>query len=150
MGEKEEQVLFPILRAGGHPMARQPISMMRHEHEDHGRTLDKLDELTQGITPPPGACNTWRALYTGLAQLKSDLMEHIHLENNLLFPTFEAAPASSCGTAGGCGCACLGLGGDAPGAAAGPAPAGQRHGAGHRRDGSQPHRFARCRCAGSG
>ncbi len=103
--EKEEQVLFPMLRTGGHPMVVHPITMMRHEHLEHGQALETLDRLTNEMTPPQGACNTWRALYTGLAQLKSDLMEHIHLENNLLFPTFEGAPASSCGTAGGCGCA---------------------------------------------
>ncbi len=102
--EKEEQVLFPLLRSGGHPMVRHPISMMRHEHVDHGHTLDKLDELTQGITLPPGACNTWRALYTGLAALKTDLMQHIHLENNVLFPAFEQEAASGCGCGGGtCG-----------------------------------------------
>jgi len=102
--EKEEQVLFPIMRSGGHPMVRQPISMMRHEHTDHGQALETLDNLTHDMTPPPGACNTWRALYTGLAQLKHDLMEHIHLENNVLFPLFEGAGPQACGTEGGCGC----------------------------------------------
>lgn len=104
--EKEEQILFPILRQGGHPMVVHPIGMMRHEHLEHGQALERLDQLTREMTPPEGACNTWRALYTGLAQLKSDLMEHIHLENNVLFPVFEGpAPAASCATAGGCGCA---------------------------------------------
>ena len=52
-----------------------------------------------------GACNTWRALYTGLAQLREDLINHIHLENNILFPQFEqAAQPQGCG-GGGCGCA---------------------------------------------
>ncbi len=90
---KEEQVLFPLLRSGGHPMARQPINMMRHEHVDHGQALERLDALTDHQVPPPGACNTWRALYVGLAQLKDDLMTHIHLENNVLFPRFEGAAA---------------------------------------------------------
>ncbi|MFD0668032.1 iron-sulfur cluster repair protein YtfE [Ramlibacter sp. MAHUQ-53] len=107
--EKEEQVLFPVLRRGGHPMAAHPITMMRHEHLEHGQALETLDRLTQEMTPPPGACNTWRALYTGLAQLKSDLMEHIHLENNCLFPAFEGqSPGESqggCGSGGACGCA---------------------------------------------
>jgi regulator of cell morphogenesis and NO signaling len=35
---------------------------------------------------PPGACNTWRALWNGLEALERDLREHIHLENNILFP----------------------------------------------------------------
>jgi regulator of cell morphogenesis and NO signaling len=82
--EKEEQILFPMLRASN-PMAAAPISVMRFEHDQHGEALAALEALTNNITPPPGACNTWRALYAGMAQLRSDLMEHIHLENNVLF-----------------------------------------------------------------
>ena len=100
---KEEAVLFPMLRAGGNSFVPQPIAMMRHEHNDHGKALEHLARLTNDITPPMGACNTWRALYTGLAQLNEDLINHIHLENNLLFPQFEAsAPQAGCGS--GCGC----------------------------------------------
>jgi len=44
-----------------------------------------LFELTQQITPPANACNTWRALYSGLDEFVRDLMQHIHLENNVLF-----------------------------------------------------------------
>ena len=102
---KEEAVLFPMLRAGGNSFVSQPIAMMRHEHNDHGEALEHLARLTNDITPPMGACNTWRALYTGLAQLREDLINHIHLENNILFPQFEqAAQPQDCG-GGGCGCA---------------------------------------------
>lgn len=102
---KEEAVLFPMLRAGGNSFVSQPIAMMRHEHNDHGEALEHLARLTNDITPPMGACNTWRALYTGLAQLREDLINHIHLENNILFPQFEqAAQPQGCG-GGGCGCA---------------------------------------------
>ena len=102
---KEEAVLFPMLRAGGNSFMSQPIAMMRHEHNDHGEALEHLARLTNDITPPMGACNTWRALYTGLAQLREDLINHIHLENNILFPQFEqAAQPQGCG-GGGCGCA---------------------------------------------
>ena len=102
---KEEAVLFPMLRAGGNSFVSQPIAMMRHEHNDHGEALEHLAQLTNDITPPMGACNTWRALYTGLAQLREDLINHIHLENNILFPQFEqAAQPQGCG-GGGCGCA---------------------------------------------
>ena len=57
--------------------------------------------------PPQGACNTWRALYAGIAQLGDDLINHIHLENNVLFPRFEPQPMvqAGCGSGGGCGCA---------------------------------------------
>lgn len=103
--EKEESVLFPLLERGGHPMVRHPIAMMRHEHVDHGAALEELDRLTHDMQPPQDACTTWRALYRGLAQLKDDLIAHIHLENNVLFPQFEEAAAGGCGSgAGNCGC----------------------------------------------
>ncbi len=88
--EKEEQILFPIFVAGGHPFVSAPIEMMRSEHVEHGRSLDALLALTNGASPPQDACNTWRALYAGVAQLNEDLINHIHLENNVLFPHFEA------------------------------------------------------------
>ncbi|TCZ55988.1 iron-sulfur cluster repair protein YtfE [Roseicella aquatilis] len=88
--QKEEQVLFPLMRQGGHPMIGHPISMMRHEHDSHGAQLRTLEALTTGGVPPAGACNTWRALYAGTRKLADDLMEHIHMENNVLFPRFGA------------------------------------------------------------
>ena len=102
---KEEQVLFPMLKSGGNPMVVHPIGMMRAEHVDHGEALDQLNALTNDATPPLGACNTWRALYAGIAQLGDDLIHHIHLENNVLFPQFEASVAQkeTCGSSG-CGC----------------------------------------------
>ena len=102
--EKEEQILFPMLKAGGNPFVKQPISMMRAEHVDHGANLDKVLALTNDATPPQGACNTWRALYAGIAQLNEDLINHMHLENNVLFPQFEVSkPVQGCGSSG---CAC--------------------------------------------
>lgn len=86
---KEEQILFPMLRSGGHPMICGPIGVMRHEHTEHGANLERLAALTQQHTAPAGACTTWRALYAGTERLVEDLMQHIHLENNLLFPQFE-------------------------------------------------------------
>ena len=98
---KEEQVLFPMLKAGGNAFVVQPIAMMRDEHTDHGEALERLAALTNDITPPEGACNTWRALYAGIAQLREDLIQHIHLENNVLFPQFETPqPAQGCGCSG--------------------------------------------------
>jgi regulator of cell morphogenesis and NO signaling len=86
---KEEQVLFPMMLRGGHPMITHPIGAMRHEHEETGELLHRVGHLTDGGTPPEGACNTWRALYAGTRKFTDDLMEHIHLENNVLFPRFE-------------------------------------------------------------
>ena len=105
---KEETILFPMLKSGDNAFVGQPIGMMRAEHISHGEALERINALTNDATPPPGACNTWRALYTGIAQFNEDLMNHIHLENNVLFPAFETAPApakSGCGGGGnGCGC----------------------------------------------
>ena len=88
--QKEEQILFPLMRRGGHPMIGHPIGAMRAEHDDHAGHLRALEALTDGGVPPAGACNTWRALYAGTRKLADDLMEHIHLENNVLFPRFGA------------------------------------------------------------
>ena len=88
--QKEEQILFPMVKQGAGSMILGPVSVMRHEHDDHGAALRKLEQLTHGIQPPSGACNTWRALYLGLQRLRDDLMQHIHLENNLLFEKIEA------------------------------------------------------------
>lgn len=82
---KEEQVLFPMLQQGYGPQAAPPIQVMRFEHDQHGESLEKLAALTNNITPPADACNTWRALYRGLLEFRDDLMQHIHLENNVLF-----------------------------------------------------------------
>ena len=59
---------------------------MLREHDDAGDALQRLRELTDDYTVPDGACNTWRALWAGLAALETDLHQHIHLENNILFP----------------------------------------------------------------
>ena len=83
---KEEQILFPMLQRGIQvPQTHGPIAVMRYEHDQHGAALAQLAALTNDITPPANACNTWRALYRGLEELRDDLMEHIHLENNILF-----------------------------------------------------------------
>ncbi|MFC5695515.1 iron-sulfur cluster repair protein YtfE [Pseudomonas sp. GCM10022186] len=84
--QKEEQVLFPMIERGAGPMTGGPVSVMRFEHDQHGEALARIVELTHDMQPPADACNTWRALYRGLDELRVDLMQHIHLENNLLFP----------------------------------------------------------------
>ena len=85
---KEEDVLFPLMRRGGHPMIAQPIAVMLAEHDDHGAHLRTLERLTDDFTAPAEACPTWRALYIGVKKLADDLVEHIHTENNVLFPRF--------------------------------------------------------------
>lgn len=86
--QKEETILFPMMLAGGNTSIAFPISVMRAEHIGHGEQLVRLESLAHGFEPPPEACATWRALYTGLHKLVDDVREHIHLENNVLFPQF--------------------------------------------------------------
>ena len=83
---KEEQVLFPMIRQEQGSRAAGPVAAMEHEHESAGGALECLRELTNGYEVPEGACNTWRALWHGLADLEESLHQHIHLENNILFP----------------------------------------------------------------
>jgi len=83
---KEEQILFPMILTGNHGHVRMPIQVMLQEHDDHADALRRTRALTQDLVAPEEACTTWRALYLGLEQLERDLMDHIHLENNVLFP----------------------------------------------------------------
>ncbi len=83
---KEEQVLFPMIKRGHGAMTGGPVSVMEQEHESAGKALERLRELTEDYTVPEHACNTWRALWHGLAALEESLHQHIHLENNILFP----------------------------------------------------------------
>ncbi len=83
---KEEQILFPMIQQGQGAMAECPISVMRMEHNSAGAALARLRALTNDYRVPEGACNTWRALWHGLEELESSLHQHIHLENNILFP----------------------------------------------------------------
>lgn len=90
---KEEQVLFPLMLQGGSPMIRHPIARMRHEHDDTARLLADVEHAAHGLALPEGACGSWTALYTGLRKLSQDLVEHMHLENNVLFTRFDTAQA---------------------------------------------------------
>jgi len=83
---KEERILFPMIQAGQGATAGGPISVMEHEHDSAGAALRRLRELTGDYRVPEEACNTWRALWAGLEDLERALHEHIHLENNILFP----------------------------------------------------------------
>lgn len=92
---KEEQILFPAIRAlaAGQTVPLPldgPITCMMHEHEEAGEALRQLRELTHDFQTPADACNTYRALFAGLADLEADLHRHIHLENSVLFPAARA------------------------------------------------------------
>jgi regulator of cell morphogenesis and NO signaling len=89
--EKEETILFPaLLRHTGTELSR-PVYVLESEHEHHRSDLQRIRALTNDLTVPDEACTTWRALYGNLQQLEQELMEHIHLENNILFRRALAA-----------------------------------------------------------
>lgn len=92
--KREEVVLFPMMLAGGGPMITAAIATMRVEHDDHGASLSAIDRLTHDRTAPNDACATWRALCTGLTKFHNDLVMHVHLENNVLFPRFTNTKAA--------------------------------------------------------
>ncbi len=83
---KEEQILFPMIKQGMGAQANGPISVMESEHDDAGELLEVIKHTTNNVTPPPEACTTWKAMYNGINELIDDLMNHISLENNVLFP----------------------------------------------------------------
>lgn len=92
---KEEQILFPMVRqidaAEEAPefhcgSLANPIRVMEAEHREAGDALATMRTLTSDYTPPPDACNTFRALLDGLKQLEADMHQHVHKENNILFP----------------------------------------------------------------
>jgi regulator of cell morphogenesis and NO signaling len=86
---KEEQILFPMITRGMVAMASGPVSVMRHEHDDHGSALEELERITQGLTLPEGACGSWQRLYQGLSTFRDDLRAHIQTENDLLFSRID-------------------------------------------------------------
>ncbi len=96
---KEEMMLFPyierldIAKRKELPIpfapfgtVNNPIRMMCTEHDEAGNILKRLRSLTADYTVPDDACPSFRALYFGLNDLELDLHQHIHLENNVLFP----------------------------------------------------------------
>ena len=96
---KEEKVLFPFIKAlvrakqngnaeelEGRFSLEAPIQMMESDHDAAGEILTQLSEVTNAYTAPAGACNSFRFLYQKLKELDEDLHQHIHLENNILFP----------------------------------------------------------------
>lgn len=105
--EKEEHMIFPVIaeldQRCGNPgtqagvatqSVRQPVAHMMREHAQATRKLDELRTLTGGLTTPANACATQRALYAGLRKFEKGFREHVHLENDILFPrSMEAESA---------------------------------------------------------
>lgn len=91
---KEELVLFPAIRKLFNPSMQsttqlldthEPIHALEDEHERAGDLIKSIRSLTQHYTPPPTACPTYRLTYARLQEFDQDLMQHIHIENNVLF-----------------------------------------------------------------
>ena len=93
---KEERVLFPYIKdleskevstpAPPFGTVQNPIRMMRAEHETVGELLEKMRGVTSDYSLPDGVCPSFTALFHRLAALEADLHQHIHVENNILFP----------------------------------------------------------------
>jgi len=96
---KEENILFPYVERMEESVMQHepvlpppfgtianPVRMMEHEHDNAGIALKSIRESSNGYNPPADACTSFRALYTALASFEKDLHQHIHLENNVLFP----------------------------------------------------------------
>ncbi|MBN8820433.1 MULTISPECIES: iron-sulfur cluster repair di-iron protein [unclassified Spirosoma] len=97
---KEERILFPAIRQvtqlqkTEHPALfsfpfgsiANPIRMMEVEHVDAGDTLESIRSLTNNFTVPADGCYSFQLLYQQLEAFETDLHQHVHLENNILFP----------------------------------------------------------------
>ncbi len=84
--DEEERILFPLIRDGDCASADGNVADLEHDHEAAGVALRNIRALTKNYEAPDYACKTWRALWFGLGELEIALHEHIHLENNILFP----------------------------------------------------------------
>lgn len=96
---REEQVLFPYIARMEEAVTNQreipppffgtvqnPVRMMATEHDTAGDMLRELRQISGNYTPPADACISYQTLYQALAEFEADLHQHIHLENNVLFP----------------------------------------------------------------
>ncbi len=96
---KEEQTLFPYISRMEESVTRRtpfsrpafgtiqnPVRMMVLEHDNAGAALHEIRNLSSNYQLPTDACNSYRALYDGLKSFESDMHQHVHLENNILFP----------------------------------------------------------------
>ena len=96
---KEEMILFPYIErmeesnTEGTPVlpapfgtVQNPVAAMTHEHDSAGNLLRAIRNLTDNYQPPTNACTSFRTLYSALHEFERDLHQHIHLENNVLFP----------------------------------------------------------------
>ena len=97
--QKEEQILFPYIDALERSTAgngsleppffqtiKNPIHAMMKEHDSAGDLVKQIRKASGDYTPPTDACTSYKALYQDLHEFEADLHQHVHLENNILFP----------------------------------------------------------------
>lgn len=93
--KKEELMLFPHIKklvknpsdtSSPFGSIENPIAKMMAEHETEGERYERINEITNNLTPPDDACNTYKVCFSLLKEFENDLNKHIHLENNILFP----------------------------------------------------------------
>lgn len=90
--DDEDQNIFPLINAFfANPSAetsevlKPHLEELEEEHENAGKLLKELREITNGFEPPADACGTHRLVIQRLKELEGDTFDHIHLENNILF-----------------------------------------------------------------
>lgn len=86
---EEERDVFPRILGGGNGDTADRLAGLEHDHEEAGAALERIRELTGDYEVPAEACGTWRALWHGLEDLERTMHEHVHLENNVLFPRVQ-------------------------------------------------------------
>ncbi len=97
--QKEEQILFPYIDALEHSAngngsleppffqtVQNPIHAMMKEHDSAGDLVKQIRKASAEYTPPADGCTSYQALYQDLREFEADLHQHVHLENNILFP----------------------------------------------------------------
>lgn len=92
--KKEEQVLFPAIKrlesgngiGNSFSSVAEPIYVMERDHDIAGDIMKEIRRLTDDYSVPQNACNSVKMLYHKLKEFENDLFQHIHLENNILFP----------------------------------------------------------------
>lgn len=96
--KKEEEILFPRIQETekwvnegkeihiSHTYLLSPVKMMEQEHEHAGELLAEINKLTDNYQPPAEACTTYKLSFAALQAFELDLHQHVHLENNILFP----------------------------------------------------------------
>jgi len=82
-------------KAAGVAELKTVFAKLESEHDNAGAALERFKELTDGYTPPDWACNTFRAMYDALAKLERNMHQHVHKENNVLFPRALAIDAGT-------------------------------------------------------